>query len=188
MANLSINLLPQELTAEKKQRQKAATVVQISVVILVLIIVAAGIVLSFRFAQNAQLTKTQSQITTVKQEINSPENHLREGLVVTLGSRLDSINQAGKTDYPASYAFNMVARMLPANVLIQAFTLDRKGKATVQLVTPDTAVMSKLLDNLMDPAKNNQKIDKASIESIALNKSGHYDVSMTVNFTGGATK
>jgi len=187
MANLSINLLPQELTAEKKQHQKANAVVRLCVIVLVLIIVAAGIVLSFRFAQNAQLGKTQSQINDTKQQINTPENSQREGLVVTLDSRLDSLNQINSLSYPAQYSFTMLSKMLPTNVAVVSFAVDKKGKSQVQIKTPDTASLTQFLNNLMDPGQNNQKITSASVVGISTdNKTGQYNVSLELVFAGGA--
>lgn len=184
MADLSINLLPQELTAAKNQRQKASFVIQICVVALVLIIVAAGIILSFRFAQTAQLSKIQSQTSDVKQKINSPQNSQREGLVVTLKSRLDSLTKAGSQDYPASFAFAMITKMLPPNIKLDTFSIDKKGKTTLQIESPDTTSLSLFLNNLMDPQQNNQKVVSASVDTLGLTATG-LSAGLTVTMAGG---
>lgn len=186
MADLSINLLPQELTAAKRQRQKAGIVIQICVVALVLIIVAAGIILSFRFAQSAQLSKIQSQIGAVKQKINSPQNSQREGLVVTLKSRLDSLTQVSNQNYPASYAFAMITKMLPPNIKLNTFSIDKKGKSQLQINSPDSASLSLFLNNIMDPQQNEQKVTKATVETVSLSQTNGFDVGLSVFLVGGA--
>jgi Tfp pilus assembly protein PilN len=185
MANLSINLLPEQVSAEKKQRAKAATFVQISVLILVLIFVASGVILSFRFSQAAQLSKLQSQINSVKDEINSPDSTKREGLLVTLKQRLDSLNEANSKSYPAQYAFSLINSMLPPNTQITGLNLDKTGKVTLEITSPDTTTLQSFLNNLMDPQINQQKVSSAAVQSINMNKDNTYATSLNFKLAGG---
>lgn len=185
MANLSINLLPQELTAEKKARQKSALVIQVCVILLVLLIVSAGIILSFRFAQTAQLTKLKSQTESTRAQINTPENSKKEGLVVTLNSRLDNLATLNNTSYPASYSLSLLTKMLPPGITIVSFTVDRKGDAQLQVNTPDTATLFTLLNNIMDPNLNEQKFTSAAIDTISLNRIATLDTGIILKLSGG---
>ncbi len=188
MTKLSINLLPPELEAAKKQKKRFSKSLKLSIIFLAVVIGVAAVVLSIRLSQNVILSNTTKDLEKAKATLNSPEYNQKEGVAITLKNRLESIGTLLTQETYASYAFNLLTGLVPANVNLTGFSVDSKGVAKITAETNNISALDSFFNQILNPDKNQKKITAVNIDSLSRSKSDIYRTELSVNLPGAKTK
>lgn len=148
----------------------------------------AAIVLSIRLFQNVVLSNINKDLDKAKATLSSPEYNKREGLVIILKNRLESIgNLLGQETY-GSYAFQLVRGMVPEDVKLSSFSIDSKGVILLTAETNNIASLENFLNLIVTPDSNQKKVTAVSIEGINRGRSDVYRTELKVLLVGAKPK
>jgi hypothetical protein len=164
MRKLSINLLPPELEENKKKARKRAFVFRISVGILALMIILSISGLVLDIVQGLALQNEKKRVDVVKAQVSNYKD--QEGLLLILKDRLGVISSLLNVDTPHAKAFTLITTLTPANVVIQTFSIDKKGAILLGGEADNPQSLQRLFDNLTSPKVNENKITNVKLDSL----------------------
>lgn len=188
MAKLKINLLPPEIEAQRRQQAKKSTFLLLSIGFLMLVVAIAAVVLSLRLSQNLIFSQVNKDLTGAKNKISQPGYNQKEGLLVTLKNRLDSIANINSQETYASYAFGLITSLTPLELRLNNVAIDNKGKVKLTTQTASIAALEAFFNNLVDPQQTSQKITAVNIDGVTKLGSGFYQADLTLTLAGAAAK
>lgn len=186
MDRISINLLPPSLKENKQLNRKKKLVNQVSIGFLgILILITISLIVATVF-QNNSFKKEFQMVDSLQKKINDLKES--EAAVIILKKRLATISQLNQKQYPQPSSYLLVASLLPPDVFIQSFNIDKSNIVSVQGNAVSAADMQKFFDNLSDPTANEGKVTKTTISNLSRGPTPRliFDLSITTNF--GAIK
>jgi hypothetical protein len=176
---ISINLLPPELAVASKKKEKHIFFNQISIGVLILMIVITALVFGFTFAQSQAQKKSQENVATAVSQISALKP--KEEVISIVKNRLGGISGVISQDSIQTKAFNLIFTLVPENMLILSFTVDKSGKVELSGETQSISALDQLFEGLTDPKKNEGKISSAKIESLNRRLGGKIRFDLTIN-------
>lgn len=188
MPKVSINLLPVELRDETKKQEKRKALTKISIFALVLMVLITSGVLSYRFYQSLENSKIKSQIEQAHDEIGSLRR--QEELLFVLKTRLNKITTLAASETMQTLGFNLITTLTPPGVKVASFSVDRKANISLSGETDTVFSLNQFFESLLDPKKNEGRIDSVRVESLSQAQNGRirFDVILTLNTPRGAKK
>lgn len=176
MNKISINLLPAELTVNKKEQAKFKLVQKLGGAVVIILIFLATVVVSLRIFQTGQINKVKSDIIFQEGEVGSLKS--KETALAVLKNRVTLINEIVKSSADQPGLFNEVNSMVPAGVVISAFTIDPQGNVLMAVTAADRLNLSALLDNLTQSSETSFK--KVTVENLNRSRDGEYRANFSI--------
>lgn len=177
---ISINLLPQEIASDKKNQSRQSFIIKASVGVLALMLIITPVVFFVGISQKLNLNNLNKQVEDVKAKVGSYKD--QEGLILTLKLRLDGIVAISGQDSKQSEIFGIISSLLPSDIVITSFEVDKKGKVVLSAVTTNMQSLQTFFNSLVNKDLNKGKINSVSIESLSLgaNKQTRMDLVILV--------
>lgn len=173
-----INLLPPEITAQKKKTVKFYQIQLVGIVIVLTMIFLTSLTVALRILQNRNIDLYQAKVAGAQQRVTDLKN--TQASMTLLKNRLQVIDQyLGVTSKQASM-YQLVDRLLPQSVTVSSISVDQTGGVTFVAIIPDGITLESLVDNLTDTEENENKISQVTIESLNRDKEGLYRASFIV--------
>lgn len=178
MAKLSINLLPQEFRLEELKKVKFFKVQSIGVAVILFVALLASISVGLRFLQSQNITKIQEGLTKAEERVLSHKDV--QGSLLLLKNRLSAVGKYLEVPTEGVYMYNLISKLVPSTVVINSMSINRNGEILVLAVSPNSADLEKMFDNLTSTETNEGKIKKVSIENLSRGRDGIFRLNFTV--------
>lgn len=181
MEKISINLLPPELGAEKKEQAKKRLIVNLSVILLVVTIIITASILGFELYQRLNLSQEDKKLQSVKSKIEAL--HEEEVLNFVLKNRLEAISRITQDESPQAQLFKMILAITPKEVRMLGFSMPKEDEISISADTSSNNALDQFFNNLTDPVKNEGKISKSQINTLSLGSTGRIKLELTINLS-----
>lgn len=178
MAKIIINLLPEEYTNQRLKDTKFAKIQALGVAMILIVIFLSSLTIALRVLQSQRVKQAEDDLDYAKQSIITQQN--KQVSLVALKDRLTTINKYLGVSSIQTEIFNFLNSILPANVLVNAFSIDNAGNASFSAVVPDGAALDIMLSDLIDQEKNHGKVKEVSIESLNRGRDGVFRISLKI--------
>lgn len=178
MAQISINLLPQEFTAEEIKRSKFLKVQAFGVTIILILVFLASLTIALRVLQSQNIKQVQAQISGSEEKISDLKD--RQASLFILKDRLTTINQYLGVSSKQATIYKLVSKLIPAQVAVSSETVDRGGEVLLVAVVPDATSLDNLIASLVNSQTNEDRVKEVSIENLSRGKDGIYRVSLKI--------
>lgn len=174
----SLNLLPEEVLAKRKQSSKFTLVNRLSILSLIALAIITSSVLFLRVTQ-------ESALKEAKEKLNSNENRLKslttkEKDVLLLKQRLAQIQALRGGDTTTKAIFNLIVKVLPSEIEVNDIQVDKKGRVTASLGTSSLSSIENLTSSLSDKGNSEDIISKVDMDGLSLGKTGVYRFSLVI--------
>ncbi len=183
---LKINLLPPELETNKKKAARKALITRFSIGLLVFMVGIAALSLVLTIIQSLNIQSINGKLTNVKAQVSNYKE--QEGLAIILKNRLDGIDGLINTDSPQLKAFSLITDLLPSDVKLLTFSVDKKSTVLLGGETNSTTALQTFFDNLTDPSKNQNKVKKVRVDSLSLGVGSLIKFDLVINLVSSDTK
>jgi hypothetical protein len=183
MDKLRINLLPPEIKEQAKKAAKQNVINKISVGLLGLLIVITGGILGVVIYQGTLINNLNNNITNEKNRIQSLGE--AEAIVKLLKNRIDTINQFDTNSYKQGQVYELITGLIPRGIQVNVVKITKNPTVVLQADTDNTISLQNLLNDLVDPVKNQSKITSVTVESLNKNSAGKISFELTIHLAGG---
>lgn len=127
-----INLLPKSEQRELQLQAFADQLTMFWIWVIVSVVFFVALTYTAKIYLNGQMTETESQIAVEKLVLKSSDNELLKQQVEAINAQIGSIRSLQTQHYYWSSALNELARLLPADIVVDTLTADRvTGKVTL---------------------------------------------------------
>lgn len=176
--HLMVNLLPLDILLKRKQHSKFAFISKVSVAVLVVLVFLTSTTFALRFSQTLKLKETEQGLVVAEGRINSLTD--KEGQLVALKKRLDSISSILGGDSKRKSIFNMVVYLIPPDIQVLEVSVDKSGNMNLVLNSSSLASIQILFDDLGNKEKNSDLISKVNLEGLSLGRNSIYNFSLKI--------
>lgn len=178
MGKISINLLPQEFTAEEAKLGTFYKVQAVGFFIILLMIFLSIVTISLRIFQSNRIQNIQLEAAEAESKITSLSS--REAQLVLLKNRLSAISQYLGVPSKQASMYTLLDSLLPPALSISSIAVGRNGEVLISALAPDSNTLDRIFTDLLDKEKTEGKIGKVSIETINRGRDGIYRVNFLV--------
>ncbi|MDO8638688.1 MAG: hypothetical protein Q7R43_03870 [Candidatus Daviesbacteria bacterium] len=175
---LMINLLPSEVILSRKQYSKFSMVSKISAAALIILVFFTSTTLALRFSQTFEQKKVEEGLVMAESKVSDLKG--KEGQVIALKQRLDSISSILGNDTKRKAIFNMVVFLIPPDMQVLEVNVDKSGNMSVTLSSASLSSIQTLFDNLGNKEKNSDLISKVDLDGISLGRDSVYRFSLKI--------
>ncbi|MBI2019151.1 hypothetical protein HYS95_00590 [Candidatus Daviesbacteria bacterium] len=175
---ISINLLPPELTAQKKKSVKFIKIQFIGISIVLVMIFLSSLTLALRILQNRNISLYQARVAGAEQRVSDLKN--TQASLTLLKNRLQVIDQYLGVASKQTSIYQLVDKLLPQSAVVSSISVDQTGGVTFVAVLPDNSALESLVTNLTDTEENKEKFSQVTIESLNRDKQGLYRTSLRI--------
>ncbi|MDO8570490.1 MAG: hypothetical protein Q7R97_02795 [Candidatus Daviesbacteria bacterium] len=176
--HLMINLLPQDIILKRKQHSKFALISKISIAVLVVLVFLTSTTLALRFSQALKLKETEQGLVVAEGKINSMTD--KEGQLIALKKRLDSISSILGGDSKRKSIFNMVVYLIPPDIQVLELSVDKSGNMIISLNSSSLLSIQTLFSDLGEKEKNSDLISKVNLEGLSMGRNAVYTFSLKI--------
>ncbi|KKQ66427.1 MAG: hypothetical protein US86_C0005G0038 [Candidatus Daviesbacteria bacterium GW2011_GWA2_38_24] len=178
---ISINLLPQEVLLAEKDVAKRTLVKKISILVLVLTSLLTAATSGVNIYQKSQVNQLQDQMDQSQQQISALK--VKEGLLVSLKQRLGFISNLLSAPSKQADVYNTITTLTPPGVKVLVFNVDAKNKITVSGEASDNSSLEAFFENLTEPDKNQDQIQKVNLDNLSRTANGtfRFETSIELN-------
>lgn len=175
---ISINLLPPEDLAKKTQRAKFYKVQFAGIAIILFLIFLTSLTLALRILQNRSMTVYQARLALAQQKVSDFKS--TQASLVLLKDRLQVIDQYLGVPSKQSSIYQLIDKLMPQSVAINAISVDQAGAVAFTALVPDSITLDNLLSNLISNESNENKISQVSVEGLNRSREGFYRVGFKI--------
>lgn len=178
MAKISINLLPPEIKAQELKKAKFYKVQFAGIVVILVMVFLTSLTLALRVLQNQSMVVTQATLAQEEQKVTDLKD--TQASLLLLKNRLNIIDQYYGKISQQSLMYQLLDKLIPVSVLINAITIEKSGGAIILMTVPDALVLDNLVDNLTNKDTNEGRISQVSVETLNRGRDGFYRVSFKI--------
>lgn len=167
---ISINLLPPEITAVQLKKAKFYKVQAIGVAIILTTVFLTSLTLALRIFQSRNIVLYQTKLARAQQKILDLKD--TQASLFLLKNRLATINQYLGVSSEQSSMYQLLDKLIPTSIVINAVTVNKSGEAVLLALAPDAVSLDVLMSNLT--------FSQVSVESLNRGRDGIYRVSLKI--------
>lgn len=175
---ISINLLPPEVMTQGQKNKKFYKIQFVGIVIILFMVFLTSLTLALRILQSHNLALYQARLTQAEEKASSLKE--TQASLLFLQNRLSVIGKYLGVPSEQSSMYQLIDKLIPPSVEINAISVDKSGEVIFQALAPDSVSLESLIDNLIIKENNNGKINQVSIESLNRGRDGAYRVSFKI--------
>jgi Tfp pilus assembly protein PilN len=181
MSVIRINLLPDEIKAERSKSSKSSLVSRLSILIIIVIVLVTFAVITISAISTVNLNQKKAKLKEAMDNVSLLNE--TEGLVVILKDRIKDINGILSSEALDGEMFLAVSDKLPPLVRLNTFTSDIKGTVNLTGETTDTQSLDDFLNSLLGVEVGLKKVEGGTFNSIAQNTNGviKFDLSLKLS-------
>lgn len=172
VSKMSINLLPQEILAERRQGSKLSILNKLSIGLLVLMVFLSSSTVALKLSQNKQLQTTQDNLVHAQTAANSLQP--RAVQVASLKQRLGTVQSLEGKDAKIKAIFNLIAALTPADIRVADLNVDANGQMTMAATTQSLSSFGTLIAALKDKGKTSGLIAKVELDGLSIGRDSTY--------------
>lgn len=165
MESVAVNLLPQEVIAQRQQKNKFSSVNRLSIGVLGLLAVVCAVLLFLRFTQAIQLKKAQASYDQASQRVDSVKE-VSNNLTV-LKRQLSSIQDFYSKNDKSKALFDLVAANLGQTLQVIEIKSDKNGLLTFTLSGTSVTDFDNFIKALTDPGKNQNLVKEIDLDGLS---------------------
>lgn len=170
MAEIKINILPQEFYAPKKEENRKKLILNLSLFMLVLMVAVTVTVLLLGLFRNMNIKNLEKEFEDSKNKTAALKEN--EVLISVLKQRASAISSIQKTESPQAKAFSLVTNLLPSQANLSSFSGDKSGRIEIGGEASNTRALQQFLDRLTDPGTSEGVIKETKVSSVAMTAAG----------------
>lgn len=178
MVKIAINLLPSEFTSEKVKDTRFYKIQAVGVGLVLLVIFLSSVSVAMGILQSQRVKQAQSQLEGVEKKVVDYQDE--QVSLLALKDRLTAINQYSGIPSLQVGLYNLLNTILPPSVIINSLEISRSGEIGISAIVQNSVLLDDLISSLVDKNKNQDKVNKVSIESLNRSKDGLYRVDLKV--------
>ncbi|MBI2314644.1 hypothetical protein HYU93_01100 [Candidatus Daviesbacteria bacterium] len=178
-SSLRINLLPSEIIQAEIKRTKFYKIQAAGIVIILIMVFLASLTTVLRILQSRNITEVSAKVAQAEQQVSGFKN--TQASLILLKDRLKIINGYFGVLSKQSLMYQLIEKLTPSSVVINAITVDKTGRVVFLALTPDSASLDELINNLTIKENNDGKISQVSVDSLNRGRDGLYRVSFKVS-------
>lgn len=178
MEKIRINLLPIEFTKLQVEQLKFKKVQTTGVVVILALAVLSVSTFALRFLQSRDISTVKDQLKQTEQQIQSFRP--KEISLTILRDRLNTITNLTSTPSKQRSIYSLISSLTPQTVVINSIVVDKNANVVISVVASDSTFLSEYLQNLINPAKNENQIAQVIVDSLTRNKDGSFRASLKV--------
>lgn len=175
---ISINLLPPEVMTQELKNKKFYKVQFVGIAIILVMVFLTSLTLALRILQSYNIKLYQVRLTQAEE--NASDLKETQASLFLLQNRLSVIGKYLGVPSEQSSMYQLIDKLIPSSVVINAITVDKSGGVTFQALAPDSVSMESLINNLTIKENNKGKISQVSIESLNRGRDGAYRISFKI--------
>lgn len=177
---ISINLLPEKLRSTEKTKARLSTAKKASVGLLVLMITLTAALFTWALIESDNIKSANQELEQVKEEVETYKD--RESLAAVLKARLNSINTISQTNSPQSTSFNLMTKIIPAEIKVKSLNVDNSNHVIASIETQSTKSLDIFFNSLTDPKVHDGKISGTKIDNLSRSQTGQYRSDLNIVF------
>lgn len=178
MAKISINLLPPEIIAKELKRANFYKIQFIGIVIILTMVFLASLTMALRILQSRNITDVQAKLTQTEQRVSDLKS--TQASLFLLKNRLTVIDNYLGVSSKQSSMYNLIEKLIPPSVAINAITINKSDEAVLLALVPDASTLDNLMNSLTVKEENGGKIIRVSVESLNRGKDGLYRINFKI--------
>ena len=178
MARISINLLPKGFLTQELKSSKFYKVQAIGVAVILGMSFLVSLTVALRILQSNNIVPVQARLTQAEQRVSDLKS--TQASLVLLKDRLEVINQYLGIPSKQTSMYDLIDRLVPSSVLINAITIDKSGEAVILASLPDSQTLDNLITSLTGSEGNQELVQEVSIESLNRARDGLYRISLRI--------
>lgn len=172
MPAILVNLLPPEIILRRQHNVKLLFINHLSIAVLIILVFFTSLTLTIRVAQKAEIEKTNQDVALAQEKVSAQS--IKEGQVITLKSRLASINEISKNDSLRIKMLEMLINLIPPGAAISELSVDKKGLVNISLSSTSLDILETFISDLSNEEKNGGLAKQISMETMSLGKDARY--------------
>lgn len=178
MEKISINLLPVEFIAEEFKRRKFYKIQAIGVTIVLFMIFLSILTLSLGVLQSSSLNAASLRVDEAEKRVSTLAP--KQAQLVLLKNRLQVIE--GQIGIPSKQAemYNLTYNLLPDGFLVNRISVGGEGQVQISALTANAQNIDRIISNLLDKGKNNDRVKNVVIDSLNRGRDGIYRINLKV--------
>lgn len=175
---ISINLLPPEITTQQLKRAKFYKIQAAGVAVILVLTFLTSLTLALRILQNRSIELSKAKLAQAEQRV-SDLKEIQVSLLL-LKNRLSVIDQYLGVLSKQNSMYQLIEELVPPSVAINAITVDATGGVLLTVLAPDAVSLDKLVNNLSVKENNEGKVSQVAIDSLNRGKDSFYRVSFKI--------
>lgn len=175
---ISINLLPSEDIAESIKRVQFYKIQFIGIVVILIMVFLASLTVALRILQNRYISPYQLKVVASEKQVSDLKS--TQGYLLLLKDRLKVIDQYLGVSSKQSSMYQLINKLIPPSVVVNAISVDQAEIVTLVVLTPDSSSLDNLMNNLTTEESNENKIGEVSVDNLNRGRDGFYRVSFNV--------
>lgn len=178
MANISINLLPPEITAKELSQVRFNKIQFSGIVIILTLVFLTSLTIALRILQSHNIAQYQVRVVQAEQKVTDLKN--TQASLFLLKNRLAAIDQYYGISSKQSSMYELISRLVPASVVISGLSIDKNGSVVLLALAPDFDSLENLISSLTLKENNENKISEVSIDNFNRGKDGSYRIGLSI--------
>lgn len=175
---ISINLLPPEIITQELKSKKFYKIQFAGIIIILVMVFLTSLTLALQILQSRNIAIYQARLTQAEDKAAGFKD--AQVSLFLLQNRLSVIGKYLGVPSEQASMYELIDKLIPPAIVINAITIDKSGDAIFQALAPDSVSLDSLIDNLTAKDSNQDKIKQVSIESLNRGRDGTYRVSFKV--------
>lgn len=175
---ISINLLPTEITLEELKKAKFYKIQAVGVAIILVLTFLTSLTLALRILQSRNITLHKAKVAKAEQRVSELKD--TQASLVVLKDRLTAVSQYLGVSSKQTTLYQLIDKLIPSSVAVKGIAVDRTGTVTLTVLVPDSSTLDDLVVSLTDKESNEDKIKQISIENLNRGKESFYRVSFKI--------
>ena len=178
MARISINLLPTEFITQELKSGKFYKVQAIGVAVILGMIFLTSVTIALRILQSRNIVLVQARLVEAQQRVSDLKS--TQASLVLLKDRLKVVNQYLGTPSKQTSMYDLIDKLVPSEVFINAIIVDRNGEVQVVASLPDSQTLDNLITSLTAKESNQDIIKEVGVGSLNRGRDGLYRISLKI--------
>lgn len=175
---IAINLLPPEITTQQLKRAKFYKIQAAGVAIILVLTFLTSLTLAMRILQSRSIELSKAKLAQAEQRVGELKE-IQVSLFL-LKNRLSAIDQYLGVASKQNSMYQLIERLIPPSVAINAVTVDAAGGVLLTVLVPDAVSLDELVNNLSVKENNEGKISQVAIDSLNRGKDTFFRVSFRI--------
>lgn len=175
---ISINLLPPEITKRELKQANFYKIQFAGIAVILTMIFLASLTVALRILQSRNIDVVQKNLDQAQQRVTDLKS--TQVSLFLLKNRLSIIDKYWGISSAQSSTYQLIDKLIPSSIAINAITIDKAGEAILTALVPDAVGLDNLVDSLTVNENNEGKISQVSIESLSRDKDSFYRISFKI--------
>lgn len=178
MANISINLLPPEITAKELSQARFNKIQFSGIVIILTLVFLTSLTIALRILQSHNIAQYQVRMVQAEQKVTDLKN--TQASLFLLKNRLVAIDQYYGISSKQSSMYELISKLVPTSVAISGLSIDKNGSVVLLALVPNFDSLEDLISSLTLKENNENKINEVSIDNFNRGKDGSYRIGLSI--------